>query len=46
MGYYAHLLDKNLFIYCIKHGNIHFLQRALLLTAFDKSIFREEMIVE
>lgn len=22
MGYYSHLLDKDLFIYCIKHGNI------------------------
>lgn len=25
MGYYSHLLDKELFIYCITHGNNEFL---------------------
>lgn len=25
MGYYSHFLDKNLFIYCMTHGNTYFL---------------------
>lgn len=45
MGYYNHLLDKELFIHCMTHGNNRFLQRALLLAAFDKMIFREEKVI-
>ena len=45
MGYYSHFLDKELFIYCITHGNNYFLKKALNMVAFDKSIFREEKIV-
>lgn len=45
MGHYSHLLDKDLFIYCISHGNTIFLQKALLLGAFDKMIFREEIVI-
>ena len=46
MGYYSHFLDKSLFIYCITHGNTHFLQKALNVGAFDKMIFREQMVID
>jgi hypothetical protein len=36
MGAYTHLLDKNLFLFCIDHGNDIFLKAALILSAFDK----------
>lgn len=45
MGYYSHFLDKELFIYCMHHGNNFFLQKALLLSAFDKMIFREDNVI-
>ena len=45
MGYYNHFMDKELFIFCMTHGNNLFLQRALLLSAFDKLIFREEQVI-
>jgi hypothetical protein len=45
MGLYNNLLNKDLLIYCIDHGNIYFLQKALLLAAFDKMLFREEVVV-
>ena len=46
MGYYAHFLDKDLFNYCLMHGNNIFLQNALLVAAFDKMIFREEIVID
>lgn len=46
MGYYSHFLDKDLFIYCLMHGNNIFLQNALLVAAFDKMIFREETVID
>jgi hypothetical protein len=46
MGFYSHFLDKDLFIFSMMHGNVVFLQNALLLAAFDKLIFREEVIIE
>jgi hypothetical protein len=46
MGYYSHLLNAQLFIQCIEHGNTHFLKEALLFTAFDKNIFRDEQVIE
>jgi hypothetical protein len=45
MGIYSHFLDEDLFLYCIDHGNNIFLQDALLLSAFDKMIFREEQVI-
>lgn len=45
MGYYSHFLDKDLFIHCMTHGNTYFLQKALLLAAFDKMIFREDSVI-
>jgi hypothetical protein len=45
MGIYSHLLDKDLFIYCMTHGNNEFLQKALLLAAFDKMIFRDDQVI-
>lgn len=42
MGVYNHLLNKDLLIYCIDHGNNFFLQHALVYAAFDKMLFREE----
>ena len=41
MGFYYHFLDKELFVFCMTHGNTIFLRQALLLSAFDKMIFRE-----
>ena len=46
MGYYSHFLDKELFLYCMMHGNNVFLQNALIVAAFDKIIFREESVIE
>jgi hypothetical protein len=45
MGYYSHFLDKDLFIYCITNGNNFFLRKALLMSAFDKWIFRDDGII-
>ena len=45
MGVYNHLLNKDLLIYCIDHGNTYFMQKALLKAAFDKMLFREETVV-
>ncbi len=42
MGVYNKLLNKDLLIYCIDHGNQYFLRNALLMAAFDKMLFREE----
>lgn len=45
MGYFSHLLDKELFVFCMTNGNNLFLQKALLLAAFDKMIFREDSVI-
>ena len=45
MGYYSHFLDKDLFIYCITNGNNFFLRKSLLMHAFDKMIFRDDMVI-
>jgi hypothetical protein len=45
MGLYNKLLNKDLLIYCIDHGNIYFLRNALLLAAFDKMLFREDQVI-
>ena len=45
MGVYNKLLNKQLLIYCIDHGNIYFLRNALLLAAFDKMLFREDLVI-
>jgi hypothetical protein len=45
MGYYSNFLDKALFGHCMTHGNTYFLQKALLLAAFDKMIFREDSVI-
>jgi len=42
MGIYNNLLNKDLLIYCIDHGNQFFLRNALMMAAFDKMLFREE----
>lgn len=42
MGTYNNLLNKDLLIYCIDHGNQYFLRNALVMAAFDKMLFREE----
>ena len=46
MGIYHHLLNKELFIFCMTHGNNWFLKNALIVAAFDKMIFREEIVIE
>eukprot|EP00347_Sterkiella_histriomuscorum_P022855 403336899 len=45
MGYYDKFIDKDLFLYSMNHGNKMFLQHALLIGAFDKTIFKEEDVI-
>lgn len=45
MGFFSHCMDRELFIHCLKQGNTIFLQRALILSAFDKMIFRDESVI-
>ena len=45
MGFYSHFLDKDLFVFSMTHGNNIFLKNALLLSAFDKMIFREQDVI-
>jgi hypothetical protein len=45
MGYFSHLLDKDLFVFCMTHGSNKFLEKALLLSAFDKMIFRHDDVI-
>ena len=45
MGYYEQYLTKGLFIYALEHNNTPFLQEALNAQAFERSYFREPMIV-
>lgn len=45
MGVYNKLLNEDLLIYCIDHGNNFFLQQALVLAAFDKMLFRKEKVI-
>ena len=45
MGYYSHHLDKDCLIFCITHGNKVFIQNALLMAAFDKMLFKEEVVI-
>lgn len=46
MGYFNNLLNDHLFVYCIRHGNNNFLKNALVKAAFDKMIFREDIIID
>lgn len=46
MGYYSHFLNNHLFVHCMTRGNNIFLQKALLLSAFDKLIFRDDTVIE
>ena len=45
MGYYSQHIDKELFLESLKSGNEIFLKHALKLTAFDKQIFREDVVI-
>ncbi len=45
MGYYSHLLDEQLFIFSLTNGNNEFLRRCLLQNAFDKMLFRKEVVI-
>ena len=45
-GYYSHFLDYRLLVESIANGNMDFLRKALLLGAFDKQIFKEEMVID
>ena len=46
MGYYSHFLNKDLFLYSLRHANSKFMKNALMISAFDKSIFKEEDLVQ
>jgi hypothetical protein len=46
MGEYSYLLNKELLITCIKHGNSYFLKQALVLAAFDKMLFLEDDLIK
>jgi len=42
MGYYSRFLEGGeLFLFALEHGNSNFMQKALLESAFDKSIFKD-----
>jgi len=45
MGIYNNLLNQDLLIYSIDHGNQYFLRNALMMAAFDKMLFREEQVI-
>ncbi len=45
MGLYKHLVDSELFNFCLQTGNTNFLQTALNLNAFDKLIFRNTEVM-
>jgi len=45
MGYYSHLLDDSLFIFALMNGNELFLKKAIVKSAFDKMLFREEIVI-
>jgi hypothetical protein len=44
MGAYHHHINTELFLFCLENGNEFFLRRALRLRAFDKMVFREEVV--
>ena len=46
MGYYHRFLNKGLFIYALGNNNKDFMQEALRKQAFDKEMYREDMVVQ
>ena len=46
MGYYHRFLNKGLFIYALGNNNIDFMQESLRRQAFDKQMYREDMVVQ
>mmetsp|Transcript_46451 Transcript_46451/g.61531 ORF Transcript_46451/g.61531 Transcript_46451/m.61531 type:complete len:132 (-) Transcript_46451:2063-2458(-) len=45
MGYYHRFLNKGLFVYALSNNNTTFMQKALRMQAFDKQMYREDMVV-
>ena len=46
MGLYSKFLNNELFLIALKNNNRVFMQNALLAGAFDKSIFKEEKLIQ
>jgi hypothetical protein len=47
MGRYSHCINGDLFIYCLENFNaMRFLKTALEFSAFDRTMFREDRIIE
>ena len=46
MGKYDKFVRKGLFVYALGHNNTTFMQKALLLQAFDKQMYRDPMVVQ
>lgn len=45
MGQYSYYLDKKLFIFALSNSCDVFLKTALLVSAFDKIIYRDEELI-
>jgi len=46
MGYYSSFLNKDLFLFALNNNNDLFMQKALLMSAFDKTELQEVEVIE
>jgi len=46
MGYYSNFLNEELFLHSLEKNNKNFIEKSLLIGAFDKQIFKEEEVVQ
>lgn len=45
MGAYSKFMDANTFLFTLDNRNHQFLKKALAFSAFDKTIFREKLVI-
>lgn len=45
MGYYSNFLTVDLFLFALKNNNLVFMQKSLLLGAFEKAIFSDDKVI-
>jgi hypothetical protein len=45
MGYYSRFLHVDQFLFSLHNDNKKFMQRALMMGAFDKQIFKEDDVI-
>lgn len=46
MGYYREFITEELFLYALENDNNNFMQRALLMGAFDKQTFIKDKVIK